>query len=187
MNLAVSVSGPDDWGALMARAQDGDRAAYRQLLEAVLPWLRRIAAARFRAPHDVEDTVQDILLTLHAIRHTYDPSRPFKPWLIAVARRRVADRLRSKMRHGARETYLNTEHETFAAPETNLLEQESEAKRLREAIAQLPEGQRQAVTMLKLEEKSLAETAAATGLSVAALKVSSHRALRNLRRLLEKT
>jgi RNA polymerase sigma-70 factor (ECF subfamily) len=58
---------------------------------------------------------------------------------------------------------------------------------LREAVARLPEAQRQAVTMLKLEEKSLAETAATTGLSVAALKVSSHRALKNLRRLLEKT
>ncbi len=41
--------------------------------------------------------------------------------------------------------------------------------------------------MLKLEEKSLAETAAATGHSVAALKVSSHRALTKLRKLLERT
>ncbi len=187
MNVAVSSPGLDDWGVLMARAQTGDRAAYRELLQAILPWLRQIAAAQFRGRHDIEDSVQDILLTLHAIRHTYDPARPFKPWLIAVARRRVADRLRTKIRHGAHETFLNTEHETFAAPETNLIEQESEAKRLRAAVAQLPEAQRQAVTMLKLEEKSLAETAAATGLSVAALKVSSHRALKNLRKLLEKT
>ncbi len=49
---------------------------------------------RFRGRADVEDVVQDILLTLHAIRHTYDPSRPFKPWLVAVARRRIVDRLR---------------------------------------------------------------------------------------------
>jgi RNA polymerase sigma factor (sigma-70 family) len=187
MNFAGFPAGQDDWGALMARSQAGDRAAYRELLQALLPWLRQLAAARFRARQDIEDSVQDVLLTLHAIRHTYDPSRPFKPWLIAVARRRIVDRLRTKMRHSAREIYLNTEHETFPAPETNLIEQESEARRLREAVARLPEAQRQAVTMLKLEEKSLAETAATTGLSVAALKVSSHRALKNLRRLLEKT
>jgi RNA polymerase sigma-70 factor (ECF subfamily) len=97
------------------------------------------------------------------------------------------DRLRTNIRRGARETNLQPEHETFAAPETNSIEVESEARILRDAVSQLPEAQRQAVTMLKLEEKSLAEASAATGLSIAALKVSSHRALKNLRKLLEKT
>ena len=170
----------------MARAQQGDRGAYRALLHEIAPYVRQVAAAHHRSQADLEDTVQDVLLTVHAVRHTYDPGRPFKPWLIAITRRRVADRLRKQFRVHARETFLTTEHETFAAPETNLIEQESEAKRLRDAVAQLPEGQRQAVVMLKLEEKSLAETAAATGLSVTALKVSSHRALKNLRKLLEK-
>ena len=50
----------------------------------------------------------------------------------------------------------------------------------------MPEAQRKAVTMLKLEEKSLAETSALTGISVTALKVSTHRALNSLRKLLEK-
>lgn len=186
MNIAGPAVAAHDWDVLMARAQTGDRGAYRELLNAVLPWLRNIAAARFRARDDVEDAVQDILLTLHAIRHTYDPSRPFKPWLMAVARRRIADRLRVKIRRSARETFLSPEHETFAGEETNSIEQESEAKRLREAMAELPEGQRKAVTMLKLEEKSLAETSAATGISITALKVSTHRALGNLRKLLEK-
>ncbi len=187
MNLPVTPPQTDDWGALMARAQAGDGAAYRTLLQAISPWLRQLASARFRARADVEDVVQDVLLTLHAIRHTYDPSRPFRPWLVAVAKRRIADRLRTDIRRGARETFLQPEHETFAAPETNPMEEESEARRLRQAVLQLPEAQRQAVTMLKLEEKSLAETAAATGFSVAALKVSSHRALKKLRKLLEKT
>ena len=186
MNIARPPVETHDWDVLMARAQSGDQAAYRELLNAILPWLRNIASARFRARDDIEDSVQDILLTLHAIRHTYDPARPFKPWLMAVAKRRIADRLRVKMRRTARETFLSPEHETFAGEETNLMEEESEAKRLREAVTQLPEGQRKAVTMLKLEEKSLAETSALTGISVTALKVSTHRALNTLRKLLEK-
>jgi len=186
MEAGASRKSANEWAALMARAQRGDRAAYTALLHDIVPYLRQVAAAHHRAHSDIEDAVQDILLTLHAIRHTYDPARPFKPWLVAIAKRRIADRLRSQFRRHSRETFLTDEHETFAAPETNLIEQESEAKRLRDAVAQLPEGQRQAVVMLKLEEKSLAETAAATGLSVAALKVSSHRALKNLRKLLEK-
>ena len=186
MNIAHAPPETHDWDVLMARAQGGDRAAYCELLNAVLPWLRNIASARFRVRDDAEDAVQDIMLTLHAIRHTYDPSRPFKPWLMAVAKRRIADRLRVKMRRSARETVLCAEHETFAGEETNLTEQESEAKRLREAVTQLPEAQRKAVTMMKLEEKSLAETSALTGISISALKVSTHRALNNLRKLLEK-
>lgn len=186
MNFAAPPPETHEWDGFMARAQRGDRAAYRELLNAILPWLRKIASARLRAHSDAEDAVQDILMTLHAIRHTYDPSRPFKPWLMAVAKRRIADRLRVKLRRTARETFLSPEHETFAGEETNPPEQESEAKRLRAAVAQLPEGQRQAVTMLKLEEKSLAETSALTGISVTALKVSTHRALNNLRKLLEK-
>ena len=61
--------------------EDGDRAAYRELLQGVTPWLRRVAGRALRSPEDGEDAVQDILLTLHQIRATYDPARPFKPRL----------------------------------------------------------------------------------------------------------
>src|SRR5579872_3499914 len=111
MNFPHSPPDEDCFSALMARAQTGNAAAYRELLNAILPWLRQIAGARFRSRADAEDVVQDIVLTLHAIRHTYDPARPFKPWLFAVAKRRIADRLRSQIRRGARETFLSAEHE----------------------------------------------------------------------------
>src|SRR5215470_9052440 len=65
--------GRRDWSALMARAQDGDRLAYRLLLLDVTPYLRALAARCFKEPSDAEDAVQDVLLTVHAIRHTYDP------------------------------------------------------------------------------------------------------------------
>jgi RNA polymerase sigma-70 factor (ECF subfamily) len=169
----------------MARAQAGDAAAYRRLLVAVAPYLRSLAARYHRAPQDVEDSVQDILLTIHAFRHTYDPGRPFKPWLVAIGRRRIFDRLRGQTRIRARETFLRAEHETFAAPEANHYEAEPEARALREALAQLPEAQRRAVTMLKIEEKSLKEVSAATGMSIVALKVATHRAVKNLRKLLD--
>jgi RNA polymerase sigma-70 factor (ECF subfamily) len=129
--------------------------------------------------------MQDILLTVHAVRHTYDPKRPFKPWLIAIARRRIIDRLRAQGRRRSRETFLSPEYETFAAPEANLYEAERDARALREAVAHLPDAQRRAVTMLKMEEKSLKEVAAATGMSIAALKVSTHRAVKTLRKLLD--
>ena len=58
----------------MARSQAGDGAAYKQLLEDVSPYLRAMAARRLPAQSDVEDVVQDILLTVHSIRATYGPA-----------------------------------------------------------------------------------------------------------------
>ena len=185
VKASETLRGDDEWAALMARAQDGDAAAYRHLLAGIAPYLRALARHYHRAPQDVEDSVQDILLTVHAIRHTYDPARPFKPWLVAIGRRRIFDRLRGQGRIRARETFLEPEHETFAAPEANLYEAEPDVRALREAVGQLPDAQRRAVTMLKIEEKSLKEVSAATGMSIAALKVSTHRAVKTLRKLLD--
>src|SRR5206468_1236473 len=172
-----------DWSVYMARAQAGDRNAYRRLLEDVTPYLRSIAARHFRSG-DIEDVVQEVLLTVHAVRHTYDPARPFGPWLVAIANRRVVDGLRRQGRSRAREVALDAEHETFAAPEANYHEAASEARALREAVESLPPGQRDAIRMLKLQEMSLKEAAAVSGMTVAALKVATHRAVKSLRKAL---
>ena len=55
---------------------------------------------------------------------------------------------------------------------------------LRKAIEDLPSGQRQAIKLVKLGEMSLKEAATASGMSIAALKVATHRALKTLRRVL---
>ncbi len=52
------------------------------------------------------------------------------------------------------------------------------------AISELPDGQRQAILLLKLRQMSLKEASAVTGLSVGALKVSSHRAVKRLQQSL---
>lgn len=173
------------WSALMARAQDGDGVAYRRLLEDITPYLRALAARHRALSGEVEDAVQDILLTLHAIRHTYDPSRPFAPWLVAIARRRIVDRLRRRGRLAA-ETALGPEHETIAATGPNLYALLSGRRGLRDAIDRLPPGQRRAVLLLKLRGLSLKEAASESGMSVAALKVASHRGLKALRAMFDR-
>jgi len=173
-----------DWSRLMARAQDGDRQAYRTLLQDMTPYLRSLAARYFKQPSEAEDAVQDVLLTVHMVRHAYDPRRPFGPWLVAIANRRFIDRLRRETRLKAREIALSVEHETFPEPPTNLHREISEEAALRQAIRGLPLEQRQAVTLLKLNEMSLKEAAAVSGRSIAALKVATHRAIRSLRNIL---
>jgi RNA polymerase sigma-70 factor, ECF subfamily len=173
-----------DWSILMARAQGGDRAAYRRLLDEITPYLRSLAVRSHRDPGDIEDTVQDVLLTVHSIRHTYDPARPFGPWLVAIARRRIVDRLRRQGRTRQHETPLAPEHETLAATAANHPEARVDAVALRYAVERLPPGQREAITLMKLQQMSLRQAAAASGMSIAALKVATHRGLKSLRRLL---
>jgi RNA polymerase sigma-70 factor (ECF subfamily) len=177
----------DAWPGLMAQAQAGDGAAYRRLLSEIAPFLRILARRYHRDARDVEDSVQDILLTVHTIRHTYDPGRPVKPWLVAIGRRRIFDRLRSQKRRGARETELTQAHETFIAAETNHSEADLDTRALGAAIEGLPPGQRQAITLMKIKEMSLKEASAVSGMSIACLKVSTHRAIQNLRQMLGKT
>ncbi|HEX3973124.1 MAG TPA: sigma-70 family RNA polymerase sigma factor [Stellaceae bacterium] len=171
-----------EWSRWMAAAQDGDRGAYERLLKDCLPFLRAIAGRYHRTADRREDVVQDILLTLHRVRHTYDPARPFTHWLATIASRRSIDALRRRGRTEKAEIFDEQAYETFSDPEANReMSARDETPALQAAIASLPEGQREAVELLKLRELSLAEASQQTGKSVSALKVNMHRALKALR------
>lgn len=166
----------------MAAAQDGDRAAYERLLRDILPFLRAIASRYHRTADRREDVVQDILLTLHRVRHTYDPARPFSHWLATIASRRSIDALRRRGRTEKIEVFDEQAYETFSDPGANkAMNMRDEAPGLHSAIAALPDGQREALELLKLREMSLAEASQRTGKSIGALKVNVHRAIKALR------
>ncbi|GAA0707684.1 hypothetical protein GCM10009429_40910 [Dyella marensis] len=169
--------------AWMAAAQAGDRRAYERVLADSLPLIRAAARRQGVATDNIDDVVQETLLTVHRVRHTYDPSRSYDAWITAIASRRAIDALRSHGRRDRRELHdeqvldMQTDH-ADAARDT---EREQEARRLRAAIATLPPGQREAVEQLALRERSLAEAAEHTGRNAGALKVNLHRALKALR------
>jgi RNA polymerase sigma-70 factor (ECF subfamily) len=175
-NQATAV----EWSVLMSAAQQGDRGSYRLLLQQIAPFVRALALRALRDRTEAEDAVQDVLLTLHARRDTYDPQRPFTPWLAGIARHRIVDRMRRRGRHAAREVALQPAHETIALDWPNDQPAGWDAAAMHRALAQLPAGQRMAIEMLKLREMSLREAAVVTGLTVAALKVATHRAIGRL-------
>lgn len=174
------------WRQLMTAAQDGDRAAYERLLRDILPFLRALVSSQHRARDRVEEVVQEVLLTVHRVRHTYDPARPFRPWLAAIARRRSIDALRRRFRTEMHEVSDETAYETFADPAANRpMEVSAATEGLGEAIAGLSPPQREAIELLKLRELSLAEASDLSGKSIAALKVNVHRAIKSLRKRLQ--
>ena len=172
------------WALLMRAAQAGDALCYEQLLRAVTPFVRNLTRRYCRDQDLAEDVVQDVLLTVHRIRHTWDPQRPFSPWLASIAARRGIDRIRRASRIARYEVSDELAVETFATPATN---NDSGALHAIEAIepllAALPERQRLALEAVKIRGLSVAQAASESGQSVAALKVNVHRAVKALRKL----
>jgi RNA polymerase sigma-70 factor (ECF subfamily) len=188
---AATKAVPDDagidaagrWSAMMAAAQAGDRVVYQRLLRECIPVIQRVARRQGVPPAAIDDVVQEVLLTVHRARQTYDPARPFVAWLSSIAKRRAIDGLRHHWRQSKREIHAPIAYEMFSDPDANPAvrwEKDGVTKTLTEAVAGLSSGQRQAVEHLALRQQSLAEASAATGRSVGALKVNLHRGLKQL-------
>jgi RNA polymerase sigma-70 factor, ECF subfamily len=178
------IAGEECWGELLAAAQQGDAGAYRQFLASIVPFARALARQRCRFDDMAEDVVQEVLLTVHRVRHTYEPGRPVKPWLAAIVARRAIDAIRKRGRIGAREVHDQPAYETYADPQANKEEAGDAARTLAQMTRGLSPGQKEAVELVKLKEMSLAEASAVSGQSVALLKVNIHRAIKKLRRAL---
>lgn len=162
----------------MERAQAGDGEAYRLLLESVLPELLAFLRKRAHDAEEVEDLAQEVLLTVHRARHTYDPARPFEPWLYAIARNAAVDSFRRSA--GRRRFEVASRDPT----QLSLGEERHGDVSLEGALRSLPEAQRRAIEMVKIEGLTMEEAAARAGVSPGALRVRIHRAYRALRRRL---
>ncbi len=162
---------------LMALAQSGDRQAYSALLTTCAAWLKRYFFRRV-APSNLDDLVQDTLLTLHRKLSSYDPTRPFFPWLAAVARYRWVDHLRliyrAELVELDRDLPAQGDHEQLAARLS-----------LERLFAHLPAGQARAIELVKIHGLSIAEASSACGQSQPLVKTNIHRGLKKLAMLIE--
>jgi RNA polymerase sigma-70 factor (ECF subfamily) len=166
---------------LMLKGLAGDAAAHRAFLMGAAALLRPYFRNRLRgAPEDAEDLVQETLVALHTRRDSYDPSFPLSPWLYAIARYRLIDFLR---RRGRRANNASLDEVEVGEPDPEF--EASDAKRdVATLLAKLPEKQRRAIQLIKLEEKSVKEAAAETGYSESDIKISVHRGLKALMKLM---
>jgi RNA polymerase sigma factor (sigma-70 family) len=157
------------WAELMRSALAGDSVAYRQLLSELIPWLQRFYARRL-PPMMIDDAVQDTLVAIHEKRHTYDPSRPFEPWLTTIARYKWIDRVRVMYRW--RTTMLDDAIHA-QDDESGVVS----AIALDQLLATLKPPQAEAIRLVKLQGLSVKEAGARLGQSTALIKVNIHRGL----------
>ena len=186
MGEQTAPSHEPEFRALMTAGLAGDVTAHRMLLKQLSVHLRAYFKARLaragRGPTDAEDLMQETLIAIHTRRHTYDTSKPFTPWLYAVARYKLVDHLRgtkaSKPDVPLEEAEEITAHEDDMAIESGI--------DLHKLMSQLPVKLREAIRLVKLDELSVGEAAKRSGTSESAVKMSVHRGLKALGELIRR-
>lgn len=167
--------------SLMARYQTGDLVAAQDLIEELSPVLYKLFAIQTLSREYADDLMQETWLRIHKIRHTYRPGERVLPWLYAIARNVRVDHYRRTRRVSQREQAVEGLSER--APDPHSLQPSSEID-FANLLAQLPESQREAISMLKISGMSLEDIARATSSTVGAVKQRVHRGYERLRVLL---
>jgi RNA polymerase sigma-70 factor (ECF subfamily) len=173
----VSVS-EDRLKSLLVRGLAGDATAYHAFLKELSAHLRAFLRRRLtRLPDEVEDLVQETLLSVHNQRHTYNAGQPLTAWIHAIARYKLIDLLRRRAGREALNDPLDDEIEVFAASDT---EPDNARRDLAKLLEKLPDRHRLPIIHMKLEGRSVVEAARLCGMSEAAVKVGVHRGLKAL-------
>jgi RNA polymerase sigma factor (sigma-70 family) len=173
----------DDWAALLRAGMAGDARAYRAFLLAVSPVIRGIVRARGRALGEAqcEDVVQDVLLAIHAKRHTWRQDAPARPWVYAITRHKVVDAFRA--RGAGIDLPVEDFGDVLVAPAGVDPTERGDMEKL---IGMLDERSAGIVRLIGLEGATTAETGEQLGMTEGAVRVALHRALKALAVLRER-
>lgn len=171
------------WQTWMQASLKGDQDAYRLLLSDLKLWLSAFYCSRVPAC-EVDDLVQETLLSIHKKRHTFDPNQSFGPWLTAVAKHRWIDHMRKVGRLNETEFNEADFHET-----TMEMSHEVEYGAERDVLSllnKIPAAQADVIRLVKLQQLSLKEASDQTGHSVPSIKVMIHRGMKKLQKAAKK-
>lgn len=174
----------DNFEGLMILSLNGDQRAYTALLQETSRLLRPFLARRLSVTNEVDDLLQEILISIHKARHTYDGKRPYKPWAYAIAKFRLQDYLRAHYSDQLRHAIELSEVED-SLPEY-VTETAFTYESIREEIQKLPEKQATILQLMHQEGYTAKEVAEKMGMNESAVKVAAHRAYKILRKKLER-
>ena len=169
---------------LMQQALRGDQVAYADLLKQSAMFLRPYLSKRLHDAAEVDDVLQETLISIHKAKHTYDGQRPYKPWAYAIARFRLNDYLRQHYRDDLRhaEDIAELEHSL----DTGVTESEFNYESIHAAVQTLPAKQANILQLMHQKGYTAKEVAEKTGMNVSAVKVAAFRAYQQLRKILDK-
>jgi RNA polymerase sigma-70 factor (ECF subfamily) len=174
----------DNLEALMKQFLDGDQRAYAEILQKTSRFLRPFLAKRLSFTNEVDDVLQEILISIHKARHTYDGNRPYKPWVYAIARFRLQDYLRAHYSDQLHHAGALSDMEEFL-PES-VTESAISYESISGEVEKLAEKQATILRLMHQEGYTAKEVAEKIGMNESAVKVAAHRAYKILRQRLER-
>lgn len=177
-------SGEADDARIVAAVRGGDRDAFRILVARYQDGLYRFALRMTGQPDAAADLVQAALVKAYTnLARCRDPQR-FGAWVFRIAANGCKDFLKSRRRDVPLD--LRTVAATASGDDPARELERSELRTLLDdALARLPEQQREAFILKHIEGRSYEEIAELLGVSVPALKMRVHRAREALKTVLE--
>lgn len=170
--------------AMMVQYQAGDLTSASALIKELSPLLYKLFTVQSLSREHADDLLQETWLRIHRVRHTYRSGERFLPWFYSIARHVRVDHYRRARRVAIREQQMDELPEPAAK---GLLGVAGNGVDVAALLAELPESQREVISMLKIAGMSLEDVARTTSTSVGAVKQKAHRAYARLRELLAGT
>lgn len=184
LRQGVMVTSSDKYAeltALFCAGIKGDTASYHRFLQEITPIMRRAASKKLPAA-DAEDVLQEILISIHKARHTYDGGRPIMPWLLAIAQFRINDSLRKIYASSRREC---VDIDALAEVLADVTEPVPAHESISGILKNVPEREQAILTMMHVEGYTAKETGDRLGMKESAVKVAAHRAVKKIRETFE--
>jgi RNA polymerase sigma-70 factor (ECF subfamily) len=191
-DTASNGSNPDQEGKpnrdeekrLVFSAIERDQSAFADLYDRHVVRVYRHIYYMVNDAREAEDlTAQTFLKAWEAIDRYKERGAPFIAWLLRIAHNLTISHLRSKRDHSELDDGF-VDQKRAGNPEESL-EQAADERSVRDAVLKLREEQRQVIMLRFVEELDYTEVAAMIGKSVPAVRVIQHRALGNLRKLMQ--
>jgi len=167
--------------ALVAAALAGRTEAFGTLVERYDRAVYHLAFRTLRDTEEARDATQEAFFKAYRSLRTFKPGAKFSTWIFAIAYHACCDRLARRKRYSNEE--LPDRADPAAGPETEAIAGD-EARRLRAAIATLPEKYRAVITLYHLQGRQYDEIAEVLGIPMGTVKTHLFRAKEQLRRIL---
>jgi len=171
----------------MARVRAGDREAYRELYEKHLPAVVRYATNFTRNRARAEELGQDIFLQVYRARERWEPRARFTTWLYTIAHNLCLNEVRRFDYRGRVDPLDGPDGQPLDPPDARAVAGDAAASareledRLRELVAGLPENQRTALVLSRVEDMRYDEIGTVLGCTEQAVKSLIFRATRRLK------
>jgi RNA polymerase sigma-70 factor (ECF subfamily) len=169
------------WLGWAKASQKGDKNVYKKLLIELSEEIELILNRKIFNSTDREDVKQEILFGIHKALPSFNSSKNFRPWFLAIVHYKIVDYIRNYQKTKNQEDLSSEMVDSKSIQEGIAFDKNEVLEVLFKKIELLPRKQAEVFRLMKLNGKSLIEIQKITGMSISAIKVTSHRAMKNLK------